>query len=130
MTVIKTRDAYVIEAHVPFDVDQQITCDENYNFPDNQLLLSGKVTHMKNLKGIFKQNAKSEVLQCNFNEDKLSFTGQYVNKFSYELSTSSLDHYGIYLCKDPNPATKYSIFLPLKHILAEIKVCEMVEGDF
>lgn len=35
LKVIKTRDLYIIEANVGFDVDKEIQCDENYNFPED-----------------------------------------------------------------------------------------------
>lgn len=35
LKVIKTRDLCIIEANVGFDVEKAITCDENYNFPED-----------------------------------------------------------------------------------------------
>lgn len=58
LKVIKTRDLYIIEANVLFDIDKEIQCDESYNFPEDQLLLDSAAKHLKNIKGIFKKNCK------------------------------------------------------------------------
>jgi len=41
--VMKTRDFFIVEAHVSFNVSNEIICDEVYNFPEEQLLISSKV---------------------------------------------------------------------------------------
>lgn len=43
LKVMKTRDLFIVEANVWFKIDQEITCDESYVFPDDQLLLKGEV---------------------------------------------------------------------------------------
>ena len=40
---MKTRDFFIVEAHVSFNVSNEIICDEVYNFPEEQLLISSKV---------------------------------------------------------------------------------------
>jgi hypothetical protein len=55
------------------------------------------VKHFKNLKGIFKSKAKSEILSVNFSDETLSFKGEINSKFGYEIKTSSLNHHGNYL---------------------------------
>lgn len=71
LQVIKTRDLYIIEANVGFDVDKDIQCEENYNFPEDQLLINSHPKHLKNLKGIFKTKSKLEILELSFYEDQL-----------------------------------------------------------
>jgi hypothetical protein len=97
LKVIKTRDLYIIEANVGFDVDKEIQCDENYNFPEDQLLINSHPKHLKNLKGIFKTKSKSEVLELSFYEETLVFKGDINKKFDYEIKTKSLENYGNYL---------------------------------
>lgn len=62
MKMLKTRDIAIIEAHILFDVESEIQCDEVYNFPDDHLLLSTPGRHLKPLKPLFSKNAKQEVL--------------------------------------------------------------------
>ena len=62
-------------------------CDENYEFPDSQLLIDGEVKYLKNLRGIFKSKSKSEIMSLTFNNDQLSFKGEINNKFGYEIKT-------------------------------------------
>ena len=66
MKVIKTRELYIIEANVGFDVDKNVHCDETYDFPEDQLLISSHVKHLKNLKEIFKAKTKQEILEMSF----------------------------------------------------------------
>lgn len=77
--MLKTRDLYIIEAHVLFDIDSEIQCDESYNFPDEHLLISTPARHLKPLKPLFSKNSKQEVLQMQFethsNDPKLTFKG-------------------------------------------------------
>ena len=47
---------------MPFEIQRDVTCDENYEFPDAQLLLDGEVKHLKNLRGIFKSKSKTEIM--------------------------------------------------------------------
>lgn len=69
LKVIKTRDLYIIEANVLFDIDKEIQCDESYNFPEDQLLLDSAAKHLKNIKGIFKKNCKQEIMELAFYEE-------------------------------------------------------------
>ena len=33
--VIKTREFFIVEATVPFEIEKDVSCDENYEFPEN-----------------------------------------------------------------------------------------------
>ena len=130
LKVIKTRDLYIIEANVGFDVDKEIQCDENYNFPEDQLLINSNPKHLKNLKGIFKQKLKSEILELSFFQEQLIFKGDINKKFDYEIKTKSLENYGNYLENGQEHVDNFQINLALKHLLHLIKVCELIEGNF
>ena len=129
LKVIKTRDLYIIEANVGFDVDKDIQCDENYNFPEDQLLINSHPKHLKNLRGIFKTKSKSEVLELSFFEESLVFKGDINKKFDYEIKTKSLENYGSYLENGHDHIDRFQLNLALKHILGLIKVCDLVEGN-
>jgi len=42
LKVMKTRDLFMVEAHIWFRIDDQITCDETYIFPEDQLLIQSR----------------------------------------------------------------------------------------
>ena len=130
LKVIKTRDLYIIEANVGFDVDKEIQCEENYNFPEDQLLINSNVKHLKNLKGIFKTKSKLEILELSFLEETLVFKGDINKKFDYEVKTKSLENYGKYLENGFDHVDKFQLNIALKHVLGLIKVCDLVEGNF
>lgn len=114
---------------MPFEIQREVTCDENYEFPDNQLLLDGEVKHLKNLRGIFKSKSKTEIMNLNFADEILSFKGEINKQLGYEIKTQNLSHYGSYLCADENKPSQFSIALSLRHILSLIKIAEMIEGN-
>mmetsp|Transcript_1833 Transcript_1833/g.3209 ORF Transcript_1833/g.3209 Transcript_1833/m.3209 type:complete len:370 (-) Transcript_1833:226-1335(-) len=130
LKVIKTRDQYIIEANVGFDIEKQIQCDENYNFPEEQLLLNSNPKQLKNLRGIFKNKSKIEVLQLSFLKNQLVFKGEFNKKFDYEVKSNTLDNYGNYLENGNEKVEEFQINLGLKHIVGLIKICELVEGNF
>ena len=35
LKVIKTRDLFIVEAHIPFEVSHEMMCEEDYNFPED-----------------------------------------------------------------------------------------------
>ncbi len=72
---------------VGYEIQRDVTCDENYEFPDNQLLLDGEVKHLKNLRGIFKSKSKTEIMNLQFGDDILAFKGEINNKLGYEIKT-------------------------------------------
>lgn len=82
------------------------------------------------MKDIFKQGAKTEILQLTFGPDKLAFKGMTNKKFGYEIKSSSLSQYGIYLSRESTELSpNYAIKVPLKYILGCLKVGELIEGD-
>ena len=119
----------LINFSVPFEIQRDVTCDENYEFPDSQLLLDGEVKFLKNLRGIFKSKSKTEIMNMNFSDDILSFKGEINNKFGYEIKTSNLSHYGYYLSAEQEKTNNFSIALSLRHILSLLKIGEMIEGN-
>jgi predicted hotdog family 3-hydroxylacyl-ACP dehydratase len=106
-----------------------VTCDENYEFPDSQLLLDGEVKHLKNLRGIFKSKSKTEIMNLQFGDDILAFKGEINNKLGYEIKTQNLSHYGNYLSAEADKPSQFSVALSLRHILSMIKIAEMIEGN-
>ena len=74
-----------------FKVDEEVRCDETYIFPPQQLLLKGRVSQFKALKGIFKKDAKSETMQMDFSPEKLTFGGMLNKKFGYDIAVQELD---------------------------------------
>lgn len=88
LKVIKTRDLYIIEANVRFEVDREICCDTDYTFPETDMLINSNLKHMKNIKGIFKKDAKNEVMELVFLQEQLEFRGEINSKFGYEIKTS------------------------------------------
>ena len=130
LKVIKTRDLYIIEANVGFDIVKEIECNDDYNFPEDQLLINSDPKHLKNVKGIFKTKAKMEVLDLSFRKNQLIFKGEQNKKFDYEINTKSLENYGHYLESGFDRAEEFEIKLALRHILGMIKVCDLTEGNF
>ena len=132
--MLKTRDLYIIEAHVLFDIDSEIQCDESYNFPDDHLLLSTPSRHLKPLKALFSKNSKQEILQLAFsaqsNDPTLTFKGSLNTKFDYEIRKKQLGLpvLGSYLDNGYGKASQFRLNLGLKHLLALVKVCDLVEG--
>ena len=98
LKVIKTRDLFIVEAHVNFEVDNEIQCDENYNFPDDQLLInSGWIDGFKALRNIFATKQMCEILNLSFFENKLQFNGQMNKRNEYEILKDRMDDFGNYL---------------------------------
>ena len=91
LKVIKTRDLVIVESSMTFKVDEEVRCDETYIFPPQQLLLKGRVSQFKALKGIFKKDAKSETMQMDFSPEKLTFGGMLNKKFGYDIAVQELD---------------------------------------
>jgi hypothetical protein len=39
LKVIKTRELYIIEANVPFELSQDLICDTDFEIPEDEMLL-------------------------------------------------------------------------------------------
>jgi len=113
-----------------FRIDPEVICDETYIFPHEQLLIRARLDCINQVKHIFRQNAKAEVLEMDFTPQKLSFKGQINKKVGYEIQVDKLENYGVYLARQSVMAQNYAIKLNLKHMLGVLKVAELVEGDF
>ena len=44
----------IVEAHVPFEIEETIVYDDVIEFPDETLLINGNHKHFKNVKDVFK----------------------------------------------------------------------------
>eukprot|EP00347_Sterkiella_histriomuscorum_P012500 403368343 len=128
--VIKTREFFIVEATVPFEIEKEMQCDENYEFPENQLLLDSEAKSLKNIRGIFKTKSKTEILNLHFTKELLIFKGEINSVIGYEVKVGNQKHYAHYLSASDQKSRDFSIYLSLKHILNLLKICEMIEGKF
>ena len=71
LKIIKTRDQFIVQCTVPLTVEQNLSNDEDYGFPEEQLLLKADQRTLKNLKTMFKKT--SDVVEMKFTRDVLSF---------------------------------------------------------
>jgi len=64
--LLKTKDIFLVEADVSFEICKEIECEEDYNFPSDSesLLIDSHPSHMKVLKDIFK--TRLEFLELTF----------------------------------------------------------------
>lgn len=83
--LIKTRELFVIEAHVPYILDSELVCEESFKFPQEYMLVNSNPKHFRNLKEIFKVKSKSEVLEITFLEDELIFKGDINKNMDYTI---------------------------------------------
>ena len=98
MKLIKTRDLFLVDAHVPFQIDEDVVCDEDYTFQDETKLIKSNARHFQNLKGIFPNRCKSEMLEMTFFNDSLLFKGD-INKIrDYTIQSKNFEIYGNYMC--------------------------------
>lgn len=127
--MVKTREFFIVEAFVHFQVDTELRCDETYVFPDQQLLLSAKADQMRSIKDIFKKESKSEMLKLEFSPHKLTLSGSIQKDATYEIESTRLNRYGTYLDSRADVASNYKVTIPLKHILSVLRVAETLEAD-
>lgn len=99
LKVLKTREMTVVESTLVFRVDQEVTCEETFVFPSEQLLIKSRLDWMAPVKHVFKQQAKAEVLTLDFSNRDLSFKGQVNKKFDYSIPAGKLDNYKVYLAR-------------------------------
>ena len=130
LKVLKTRDMVIVESEMVFRIDPEVICDETYVFPHEQLLIRARLDCINQVKHIFRQNAKAEILELDFTKTKLSFKGQVNKKVGYEIQADRLENYGVYLARQSAMAQDYAIKMPLKHILGVLKVAEIFECEF
>jgi hypothetical protein len=71
LKVLKTREMFLIEAHIPFERILDIECDENYMFPEDRLLMNSNPKYLRNIKEIFKDKVKQEILELTFLENNI-----------------------------------------------------------
>ena len=62
---------FLIEAHIPFERILDIECDENYMFPEDRLLMNSNPKYLRNIKEIFKDKVKQEILELTFLENNI-----------------------------------------------------------
>lgn len=83
--MLKTRDMVIVESTMVFRIDADVICEETYIFPNEQLLIKSRLDHMNQVKHIFRQNAKAEILTIDFTQTLMSLKGQVNKKFGYEI---------------------------------------------
>lgn len=129
--VIKTRENYVVEANVSFDIEKEVSCDDNYEFPEDQMLILGDAKFFKNLKGIFKAKSKQEVLNISFVQDCIYFKGEVNRDLTYEINPKILTNYLYYLSSEEEhqKSRNFTISVSLRHILSLLKICDLIEGN-
>lgn len=54
LKVMKTRGLFIVDSTLVFRIDEVVTCDENYVFPNDQLLIKARLESMKQVKQIFR----------------------------------------------------------------------------
>ena len=77
-------------------IDENITCEEDYVFPSDQLLLN---TDPKNLKTIRSLYNLKDVMTLKFSPQTLIFHNSD-DKSEYEIKASMIQPYGIYLSRN------------------------------
>lgn len=130
LKLIKTRELFVIEANVPFMVDQELICEESYKFPSEYMLINSNPKHFRNLREIFKAKSKSEVLELTFLEDSLIFKGDINKNMDYTIQSKQFENYGNYMENGHERSKQFKINVSMKHILATIKISDLIEGNF
>lgn len=130
LKVIKTRDVMVIEAEVHFEVDGEAENKETYTFPTDELLINCHRRHVKNVKDIFQNKPRLEILDISFSPDSIQFKGEINRKFDYLIPTASMDSFGHYVTNGRPQYESFGINVSLRHLLGLLKICDLVEGNF
>lgn len=130
MKLLKTREMFLIEANIPFTVNNHIECDETYVFPEDRLLMNSNPKYLRNIKEIFKGKVKQEILELNFLENSIHIKGDINKKFDYDIQASKFESYGEYIDNGHGQIKKFTINLALKHFLGLIKICDVIESNF
>jgi hypothetical protein len=95
--LLKTRDLFIIEAHVPFDIDEESTCAEDFDCDTDSMLVKSHPKHFKNLKDIFKLKSKSEIIEMTYLEDQLLFKGDINKNKDYTIQSKMFEKYGNFM---------------------------------
>ncbi len=98
LKVLKTRDQYLVQCSIPLTIDSNLICEEEYIFPDDQLLLKCELGHLKTLKSMF---SKQVLVEMKFLKEKLQFKNPDTLQ-EYDIQCKSLDKHGVYLSRDEN----------------------------
>jgi hypothetical protein len=130
MKLIKTRDLFVIDAHVSFNIEDDIVCAENFEFEEDNLLVKSHPRHFNVLKDIFKIKCKSEILEMTFLDSELLIKGDINKLKDYTLRPQRFLNYGNHMCNGELYRGQFKIDFPMKHILGVNKICELVNGEF
>lgn len=105
--LIKTRDIFIIEANIGFEIDNEVKCDEDYTFPEDNLLINSHHKHLT-LREIFKKRAMTEILQLDFEAGNLNISGENNNR-DFKLTKHQLEALGGYLDHSGANLNKFSI---------------------
>ena len=80
--ILKTREWFLVPATCPFSIDEVVTSEEDYVFPNDQLLLSTDPKNFKTIKSLYKQN---DVMTLKFSPNFLTFESE--DKSEFELKS-------------------------------------------
>ena len=53
LKILKTREWFIVQAECTFVIDENITCEEDYVFPSDQLLLNTDPKNLKTIKSLY-----------------------------------------------------------------------------
>ena len=96
MQVIKTRENYIIEAKVSFDVKQDITCDDEFELSSEEMLIDCNFFKFQKIKDLFKNKQSTEMISLNFHRNSLVIKGEVNKKYDYEIKGTEFDQFGKY----------------------------------
>lgn len=128
--VIKTRDILIVEAHVHFDIENEISNDDVFEFPDDTLLINAPNQHFKNVKDVFKKKPRQEILKLQFMEDELKFEGDIDRNHKFSVRSELFDGYKKYLDNGHEHPSNFEIWLRLVHLNGILKICEILQSNF
>ena len=103
-------------------MDQALTQNDDYVFPDNQLLLKTNPKNLKTVKSIFKT---ADVMSLRFTHEQLSFmnpTSEQRDQSAYEIAAQSLQEgqgcqFATYIAKDQDQlAANFQVQLCYRHL--------------
>lgn len=118
LRILKTRELSLIQASCPFSVDQTLVHQEDYIFPDDQLLLKTPPKHLKTIKSIY---SSKDVMQLKFQPELLTFQNTLDDQCAFEINAKNLSdgegHFGNYISRaETQMASNFSVNLSYKHL--------------
>lgn len=141
LQLIKTRDWFLVEAHVPFELTKpdEIQGYEIYTFPPNDLLCSLPKDTIKGLRSVYNVKVRQEMLKLDFQPNCLEVSGsEKQTTVSVRKEMFEPGCFANYLRPDDddNEEAKeekhesFQIVIPLTNILAVVSICELMNASF